>query len=151
MLLKEAEKNPVTGARQIVVLFLLLTADSTRREHFTKCDGMLAVHNVRMEWHIIEFVEIQPTISTIHLCCSYRIAQYVCILYNTRTAVVSLLHSFCARISIIRVTRKTCVLGGFRNCRSKTLLSQQRVYSRTNHASLVLRSPILTLKMCGYT
>jgi hypothetical protein len=44
ILSKETEKNTLMGWCEIVVHSFKLTTDPDRREHFTECDGTLAVH-----------------------------------------------------------------------------------------------------------
>lgn len=135
MLLKETEKNPITGARKIMVLPLLFTADSARRENFTECDGMLVVHILYLMygWKDIlskslkeSLASAPDTLMIVKECTTFLyIVDY-------KNRVVSLSHSFCARISIIRVTCKTYILTAEDSTfAAKVLLTDESRFTKT--------------------
>lgn len=107
---KDTEKNAIFGEGPIIILYILLTADSYRLENFTGCDRRLAVHVLYAicEWKnrgSLEAVEREPTV--LHLV---QIDSCFCRPCIVRTAVVSLSHSVCARVTVTQCTCRTRVL-----------------------------------------
>jgi hypothetical protein len=69
MLLNEREKNNLMGDCEVIVLSFLLTTDCENGVNFSEGDGAFddgrpcSVPNVRMEEHILEFINKLPDIS----------------------------------------------------------------------------------------
>jgi hypothetical protein len=99
----------------------------------------------------LRFVERQPTTYPYQASCSsYRYLPQFCTLYiyMARRAVVSLLHSICARVSKIGYC-ETCILWTDLPQSAEALRLQQMFCSRTNRVSLSVEFPTFTMNMCG--